>query len=111
MPDVKDQPGFEEGKQPPLDIPVIRYIAPTKVKLGKSGRLVIPAALRAEMDVAEGDVLMLRVIDGELHVLGPKAATRRARAIAAPYKRPGVSEVDEFLKNRRKMWGEEDGDD
>jgi AbrB family looped-hinge helix DNA binding protein len=110
MPDVKDQPSFEEGKQPPLDVPVLRYVAPTKVKLGKSGRLVIPAALRAEMDVADGDVLMLRVIDGELHVLGPKAATRRLRAIAAPYKRPGVSEVDEFLKKRRKMWGEDDGD-
>ena len=111
MSDEKSRPGFEEGKQPPNDAPVLRYIAPTKVKLGKSGRLVIPAALRAEMDVSDGDVLMLRVIDGELHVLGLKAATRRARAIAAPYKRPGVSEVDEFLKNRRRMWGEEDGDD
>lgn len=110
MPDAKGQLGFEEGKQTPLDGPALRYIPPTKVKLGKSGRLVIPAALRAEMDVADGDVLMLRVIDGELRVLGPKAATRRLRAIAAPYKRPGVSEVDEFLKERRKMWGEDDGD-
>lgn len=110
MAEEKKRPGFEEGKQPPIDGPVLRYIPPTKVKLGKSGRLVIPAALRAEMDVADGDVLMLRVIDDELRVLGPKAATRRLRAIAAPYKRPGVSEVDEFLKERRKMWGEDGGD-
>jgi AbrB family looped-hinge helix DNA binding protein len=37
-----------------------------RTRIGKKGRIVIPAPMREALGMAEGDVLDLRVVDGEL---------------------------------------------
>lgn len=78
-----------------------------KVKLGEAGRFVIPAAMREAMGVKPGDTLVMHVEDGELKVIGWREAIARVQREAQKYKKPGESVVDDFLRDRRAMWGEE----
>lgn len=78
-----------------------------KVQIGAGGRVVIPAEMRAAMDVAEGDTLVARVMDGELHLLSQDAAIRKAQAIVRQYVPEGVSLVDELIADRREEAGRE----
>ncbi|MEX0782673.1 MAG: AbrB/MazE/SpoVT family DNA-binding domain-containing protein [Dehalococcoidia bacterium] len=72
-----------------------------RARLGTRGRLVIPAAIRRQLDLCEGEPLVIEVQDRTLVVSSPLAGLRRAQAIAAKYKRPGVSVVDEFIAEKR----------
>lgn len=78
-----------------------------KLKLADGGRVVIPAAMREEMGVKPGDMLIAHVESGELRLISRRMALRQAQKALAKYKKPGESVVDEFLAERRAMWGEE----
>jgi hypothetical protein len=71
------------------------------------GGLALPAALRDAMMLDPDGRVTAHVEDGELRIVSPLAAIRRAQRIAQKYKKPGQSVVDEFLAERRAMWGEE----
>jgi AbrB family looped-hinge helix DNA binding protein len=75
--------------------------------LREGGRVVIPAAMREALGVGPGDELLARVANGELRLTTRAAAIRRIQERLAKYKKPGESVVDEFLAERRAMWGEE----
>lgn len=75
---------------------------PTKVKLGPDGRVVIPAPFREALGLKESDVLFARLEGGEIHLLTPKAAMRRAQAIVRQFVPEGVSLVDELFADRRR---------
>lgn len=72
------------------------------VKLSEGGRLVIPASLREKYGIAVGDSLVLGEDEHGLTLSSLRASIQRAQAITAKYKRPGISEVDEFLRERRE---------
>ena len=98
--------GMEEKGQASYGAP--EYVPFERVKLGEAGRLVIPAALRQQMGIKPGDELLLRVDeDGELKVIGRMQAIRRFQEYAQQFKKPGESVVDEFIAEKRAMWGEE----
>ena len=78
-----------------------------RMKLGDGGRVVIPAPMREEMGIKPGDELIAHVKDGVLHVLSYEQNLRRIQAEVSSYKKPGESVVDEFLAERRAMWGQE----
>ncbi|MBK8458389.1 MAG: AbrB/MazE/SpoVT family DNA-binding domain-containing protein [Phyllobacteriaceae bacterium] len=103
--------GFAETPQKDDEPPQAVFLAtPPKretVKLGEGGRFVIPAALREAMGVKPGDTLVMHVEDGELRVRNWREAIKRIQQMAQKYKRPGESVVDDFLRDRRAMWGEE----
>lgn len=75
--------------------------------IASDGRLLIPAAMREAMLLDTDGKVTAHVVDGELRVIAPAAAIRKAQKIARKYKKPGESVVDEFLAERRTMWGEE----
>jgi bifunctional DNA-binding transcriptional regulator/antitoxin component of YhaV-PrlF toxin-antitoxin module len=75
--------------------------------IAADGRLVVPQTLREAMMLDPDGRVTAHVEDGELRVISPLAAIRRMQRIAQKYKKPGVSVVDEFLAERRAMWGEE----
>jgi AbrB family looped-hinge helix DNA binding protein len=77
-------------------------LAPTKLRLGPDGRVVIPAAFREALGLSEGDTLIASIVDGELHLLTVRAAMRRAQAIVRQFVPEGVSLVDELLTDRRR---------
>lgn len=71
------------------------------VQLGPGGRVVIPAVFRKAMQVEEGGRLMARVVDGELRLISPKMAVRRAQRLVKEIIPEGVSLVDELIAERR----------
>lgn len=79
----------------------------TKLQIAGDGRLLIPQGLRDAMALDPSGAVTAEVVDGELRVVSPRAAIRRIQRIAQKYKKPGQNVVEEFLAERRAMWGEE----
>jgi len=65
------------------------------------GSLALPEDLREAMRLDPTGRVSAEVVDGELRLISPRAAFRRAQRIASKYARPGVSVVDELLAERR----------
>lgn len=78
-----------------------------RLRVGDGGRLVIPVAMREEMGIKPGDDLVAHVEGGVLHIISFEENLRRIQDEVSKYKKPGESVVDEFLAERRAMWGEE----
>jgi antitoxin PrlF len=70
-------------------------------QVGEGGRVVIPAVMRAALGVQVGDTVLLRFDDGELRILTPRQALRRAQELVRQYVPEGVSLVDELIAERR----------
>lgn len=70
------------------------------VKMGKQGRIVIPAEIRSRLDVSEGDEFNARVEDGRLILESAPAAlaTIRQKLAAGAGSR---SLSDELIERRR----------
>ena len=71
-------------------------------KMSEGGRVVVPANLREKYGLAIGDTLVWTEGEHGLTLHSKRAAIRQIQAIAAKYKRPGVDEVEEFLRDKRK---------
>lgn len=82
-------------------------VDPIPLVIDSQGRLTIPPEMRAAMLLGAGGKVTARIEDGELRVIAPSVAIRRAQEIVRRHVKPGVSIVDEFLAERRAMWGEE----
>ncbi len=74
----------------------------TRTTLGKGGRLVIPAAYRKALGVVPGDELIVILVQGELRIITPMQAVRRARAMVRQFVPEGTPLVDELLTDRRE---------
>jgi AbrB family looped-hinge helix DNA binding protein len=72
-----------------------------RVKIGPGGRIVIPAAYRQALEVKEGDEIVLRLEDGELRLISPALAIRRAQEIVRRHVPEGVRLSDELIAERR----------
>ena len=69
--------------------------------MAENGRLVIPAALRQEINMSKGGKMIASVRDGTI-VLEPMAvAVRRTQDRALQLKAAGESVVDHFIAERR----------
>jgi bifunctional DNA-binding transcriptional regulator/antitoxin component of YhaV-PrlF toxin-antitoxin module len=77
-------------------------LAPTKLRLGPDGRVLIPAAFREALGLSDGDSLIASIDNGELNLLTRQAAIRRAQAIVRQFVPEGVSLVDELIEDRRR---------
>lgn len=67
-----------------------------------NGRAVIPAPLRAELDIKDGDELIWSVRDGELIATTRLAELRKAQALFQKYVPKGSPSVaDELIAERR----------
>jgi len=80
---------------------------PVPLVIDPNGRLTIPEPLRTAMEIGPDGRVTARIEDGELRVIAPRVAIRRAQAMIRKHVKPGISMVDEFLAERRAMWGEE----
>ena len=72
-----------------------------KGRVVSGGRLQIPADVRKELGLADGDDVRLEVVDGELRVRSLKSALARVRAIARAHVPPGVSLAEGLVADRR----------
>jgi AbrB family looped-hinge helix DNA binding protein len=76
--------------------------AQARTRIGGKGRIVIPAAMRQALGMAEGDSVDLRVVDNELRLSTLRSRIKRVRERARRYIEPGVSLSEELSAERRK---------
>jgi AbrB family looped-hinge helix DNA binding protein len=75
-------------------------VTPISVKVGRKGRVVVPAPIRRELGIEEGSELVAR-IEGDHLVLEPRAAAIRRLQALFEHIPPDVSLVDQLLAERR----------
>ena len=87
-----------------LDIQKPKEVQGLQVRthLGGKGRIVIPAPVREALGMVDGDVLDLRVVDGELRVSTLRSRIRRVQERARRYVKPGTLVSDELSAERRE---------
>ncbi len=103
------QPGLSPavGTHPGGESPTVEHM---RLTLGPGGRVVIPADVRRRMGVKEGDTLIGAFDGTELKVFSLMELIRRAQETVKGAYPPGYSVVDEFLRERRALWGEDEPD-
>jgi AbrB family looped-hinge helix DNA binding protein len=74
----------------------------TRTRTGEKGRIVIPAAMREALGIVDGDILDLRVVDGELRVATMRERIRRAQERVRHLVPPGTLVSDELSAERRE---------
>jgi bifunctional DNA-binding transcriptional regulator/antitoxin component of YhaV-PrlF toxin-antitoxin module len=70
-------------------------------KLVSGGRLQLPAELRRELSLADGDTVLMEVVNGELHVRPLRDAVARVQARLRQFVPADVSLSDELIADRR----------
>jgi AbrB family looped-hinge helix DNA binding protein len=103
------EPGFSDESTPfqvaPAD-PASRPSTPKqlgKFKVGPGGRVLVPADVREELGVKEGDYLLASICDGELRLMSIQTAVRRAQNSLRQYiPDGGPSAVDGLIDERRR---------
>ncbi|RZM08846.1 MAG: AbrB/MazE/SpoVT family DNA-binding domain-containing protein [Sphingomonas sp.] len=65
------------------------------------GRLQVPADIRRLLGLADGDPVVMRVIDGELHVRPIRDALSRIQARLRDYVPADADLADELIADRR----------
>ncbi|MDO4718532.1 MAG: AbrB/MazE/SpoVT family DNA-binding domain-containing protein [Propionibacteriaceae bacterium] len=69
-----------------------------ELRVGDRGRVVLPAVLRRELGLRQGDVLSVTLQDGQLVASTPRAALERVRERVR-----GTGAVEELLADRRRQ--------
>jgi bifunctional DNA-binding transcriptional regulator/antitoxin component of YhaV-PrlF toxin-antitoxin module len=73
-----------------------------RLKVGPGGRVLIPVGMRLALGVAEGDMLLATLENGELHLMSAATAVKRAQAMVRAHVPQGAgSMVDALLAERR----------
>ncbi|MBC7987367.1 MAG: AbrB/MazE/SpoVT family DNA-binding domain-containing protein [Sphingomonadaceae bacterium] len=72
-----------------------------EAKVIAGGKIVIPAKLRREMELEVGDRLVFEREGDRVVLKSFRQVIREVQESLKKYKRPGVSEVDEFIAARR----------
>ena len=85
----------------------LREMEPQPLKVASDGRVLIPLEMREAMVLGEDGRVTARVEAGELRLVSPAVAVRRIQARMQKFRKPGESIVDQFLAERRALWGEE----
>lgn len=75
-----------------------------QVSRGKvyGGRVVLPAEMRKEFGIEEGSEVVISRTEHGIEIKTINEAIRQAQEICAKYIKPGVSLVDELLRERRE---------
>ena len=78
------------------------HMAESLARLGKAGRLVIPAEFRRALGVGPGSEVVLNLDEQGLHIYPADRALRRAQELVRRYVEPGRSLAEELIRERRE---------
>ncbi len=74
----------------------------SSVRVGKQGRVVLPAKQRRELGLSEGDELLSRIQDGRLIFESRELLVRELQEQVGSHVPDGVSLAEELIKERRR---------
>jgi bifunctional DNA-binding transcriptional regulator/antitoxin component of YhaV-PrlF toxin-antitoxin module len=80
------------------------------IRMGGQGRIVVPAALRAELGFDEGVQLIARIEDGELCIATFRANLERIRNLVREHVPADRDLVAELVAERRREAAQEDAE-
>lgn len=69
--------------------------------IAEGGRIVIPADYRRALGLKVGDEVILRLADGEVHILTRRQAIKKAQALVRKHVPERKSLVRELIRERR----------
>jgi antitoxin PrlF len=72
------------------------------VKMAANGRVVIPAKVRSELGIAEGETFVVEVENGVIKLVPFAEVIRRVQAEIRRYIPAGRSLADELIEERRR---------
>jgi AbrB family looped-hinge helix DNA binding protein len=72
-----------------------------RARIVSGGRLQIPADVRRELGLSDGDDVRIEIVDGELRVRSFDAVIKAIQDEVRRYVPVGVSLVDELIADRR----------
>lgn len=98
---------WKSGCAPAADAARINF-GPVRLNVGQDGRVVIPVDFRKAMQLEDGGVVTAEVVNRELRLVPVRAAIERLQSLLRPLKSEGESVVDEFLAERRTLWGDDE---
>ena len=82
----------------------------SRVRVDSAGRVVIPGAVRRHLGIEPGEDLILSEDESGIRLQTFEQAVKAAREAFAPYRVPGVSVVDDLIREReeeaRRDYGE-----
>ncbi len=70
-------------------------------RLVSGGRLQLPSDVRRELGLVDGDQVVMRVIDGELHIRPRRDVLKRIQSMLRPYAPADGLVSDELIQDRR----------
>ena len=70
-------------------------------RLVSGGRLQLPADVRRELGLADGDQVVMQVVDGALHIRPRRDVLTRIQNMLRPYMPADGSVADELIADRR----------
>lgn len=70
--------------------------------LREGGRLDLPDEYRQALGLETGDEVVLKLEEGTIRLLSPRAAIERAQRVVRSYVHEGRSLVDELIAERRR---------
>jgi AbrB family looped-hinge helix DNA binding protein len=73
----------------------------TRTKIGRNGRLVIPARHRQALQLNDGDEVIMSVEDGTLHITTQRQAVKELQRLVRRHVPEGVNLADELIQERR----------
>ena len=73
-----------------------------RTKVGAGGRVVVPAEFRKALGIAPGDEVIVVLDEGEVRILTPERAVRRAQELVRRYVPSGKSLAAELIAERRR---------
>jgi len=74
----------------------------SKVNVDNRGRVSLPLNIKKELNLSNGDTVILRVINGELKMLPMSHLIKEIQSNFIKYKKHNVSMVKEFIKMKRE---------
>ena len=72
-----------------------------KIRMAEDGAVVIPVEYRQTLRWQIGDELIMRLVDGEIHIFAPEQAIKHAQKVLRQFISQGRSLTDELLAERR----------
>lgn len=74
---------------------------PQRGRLVSGGRLQLPSDIRRVLNLADGDQVVMRVVDGELHIRPARDVLTRIQTMLRPYAPVDGSVSEELIADRR----------